>query len=114
MEIKTSMLFDLDFPNDTIFLCFFLFFLIIDLYFLIYTVIAQIFNPITELLIPKEIPIKEEKAEMETHPIILEAKIKKFQYSLEFYKPFSAFYTSIHFTLSLQKIICLFRLFFSV
>ena len=51
-EIKTSMLFNLDFANNTILLCFFFFFLIIDLYFLITAVIAQSFNPIAELVIP--------------------------------------------------------------
>ena len=37
-------------------------FLIIDLYFLIPTFIAQIFNPIEELVIPIGIPTKEAKA----------------------------------------------------
>ena len=49
----------------------FLFFLIIDLYFLILAVIAQIFNPITELVIPMGIPTKEVNAQMETHPVIV-------------------------------------------
>ena len=48
----------------------FLFFLIIDLYFLILAVIAQIFNPISELVIPIGIPMKEAKAETETDPVI--------------------------------------------
>ena len=38
--------------------------------------IVQIFNPIAELLIPIGISIKEAKAEKETHPIIVEAKIR--------------------------------------
>ena len=54
----------------------FFFFLIIDLYFLIPAVIAQIFNAVAELVIPIGIPTKEAKAEMETHPVIVEAKIK--------------------------------------
>ena len=41
-----------------------------DLYFLIPGVVPQIFNPITELVIPIGIPAKEEKTEMETHPAI--------------------------------------------
>ena len=45
------MLFNLDFANNTILLCFFFFFLITDLYFLILAVIAQILNPIAELVI---------------------------------------------------------------
>ena len=52
-------------------------FLIIDLYFLFSAVIAQIFNPITELVIPVGIPSKEAKAEIEMHPITTEAKISK-------------------------------------
>ena len=52
-------------------------FLILDLYLLIPAVIAQIFNPIVELVIPIRMPTKEEKAEMETHPVILEAKIRR-------------------------------------
>ena len=53
---------------------FFFFFLIIDL---IPGVIALIFNPIAELVIPIGIPIKEVKAEIEIHPAIVEAKIGK-------------------------------------
>ena len=48
---KTTMLFNLDFISSTILSCFF-FFLIIDLYFLIAGAVAQIFNPIAELVIP--------------------------------------------------------------
>ena len=59
------MLFNLDFANNTILLCFFFFFLIIDLYFLIPAAIAQIFNPIAELVISIGIPSKEAKAEIE-------------------------------------------------
>ena len=53
----------------------FRFFLIIDLRFLIPAVIAQIFNPIAELVIPIGIPSKEAKVEIEIHPVIVEAKI---------------------------------------
>ena len=55
------MLFDV-FPNNTISSYFFFFSLIIDLYILIPEVIAQII-PISELVIPIEIPIKEAKAQ---------------------------------------------------
>ena len=58
---KTSMLFNLDFANNTILSWFFFIFIIICLYFLVPAVIAQIFNPIAELLIPIGMPIKEEK-----------------------------------------------------
>ena len=67
------MLFKLDFANDTV-SRFFL--LIIDVYFLIPAVIAKIFNPIAELVIPMKIPIKEKKAEMKTHPVIVEITIR--------------------------------------
>ena len=53
------------------------FFLIIDLYFLITAVIAHICIPTAELAIPTGIPTKEEKAEMETHPVTVAAKITK-------------------------------------
>ena len=58
---KTSMLFNLDFANNTILSWFFFIFIIIGVYFLVPAVIAQIFNPIAELLIPIGMPIKEEK-----------------------------------------------------
>ena len=64
LEIKTSILFNLDFASNAIELCFSFLFLIIDLWFLIPLVIAQIFNPIAELLIPIGIPIKEAKSEI--------------------------------------------------
>ena len=75
LEIKTSMLFNLDFANNIILLCFF--FLIIDLYFLIPAVIAHIFNPIAELVIPLGVPIREAKADIEIHLVNVEAKIRK-------------------------------------
>ena len=71
------MLFYLDFANNTILSCFFIFFLIIDLYFLIHAVIVQLFNPIEKHVIPIGIPIQEAKAEIEIHPAIAEVKIRK-------------------------------------
>ena len=71
------MLFALDFVNNTILSSFFFFLLIIDLYFLIPAVIDQIFNPITELVIPEGIPSKEAKAEIEIHPVTAKTKIRK-------------------------------------
>ena len=59
------MLLDVGFAKNTIFSCFFLFFLIIDLNFLILAAIEQIHNPIAEPLIPTGIPSKEAKAEIE-------------------------------------------------
>ena len=69
LEIKTSMLFNLDFANNTILSCFF--FLIIHLYFLIPAVVQQISNPIAGIVISIGIPNKEAKAEMETHPVLI-------------------------------------------
>ena len=74
LEIKTSMLFNLDFANDNTLLCF-LFFLIIELYFLIPSIITEIFNPIAELVIPIGIPTKEVKVEMVMHPATVETNI---------------------------------------
>ena len=77
LDIKTFMLFNLDFDINTILSCFFFFLLVIDLHILIAAVIAQIFNQIADLVIPIGIPTEEAKAEMETHPVIVEAKIRR-------------------------------------
>ena len=69
------MLFNLDFANNATLSCFF-FFSVIDLWFLFPAAILKIFNPIAELIIPTGIPIKEEKAEVEIHSVIVEAKIR--------------------------------------
>ena len=63
------------FANNAFLSCFFLFFLIIDLYFLILAIIAQRFSPIIELIIPLEISIKEAKGEMEMHTVTEKAKL---------------------------------------
>ena len=52
----------------------FSFFLIIDLYFLIPAVIAKIFDPIAELVIPTEVA----KTEIEIHPVTVETKLRKY------------------------------------
>ena len=62
IEIKASILFNLDFANKTVLPYFFFFFLIIDLY---------LSCLIAELVIPIGMSTKEVKAEMETHPVIL-------------------------------------------
>ena len=69
------MLFKLVFAKNIILSCFFFFFLVINLYFLIHEVIAQLFNPIAELVFPIGIPSKGAKAEVEAHTVI--AKIRK-------------------------------------
>ena len=70
------MLFNLDFANKNILSCFRLYFLIIDWYFLIPAGVAEIFNPIAELVIPIGIPSKEAKAYIEIHPVTAEPKIR--------------------------------------
>ena len=75
LKIKISVLFNLDFYNNTILSCIFFFSLIIE--FLIPAAIPQIFNPIAELVIPVGIPIKKAESEIEIHPVIAEAKIRK-------------------------------------
>ena len=70
------MLFNLDFANNTILSCFFFFFLIVDLYLLISVAIAQIFNPIAELVIAIELLSKDVKAKSEIPLVIVEAKIR--------------------------------------
>ena len=70
------------------------FFLIIDLYLLVAAVIAQIFNPTAELVMPKGITNKEVKAEIEIHSVITEAKIRKASCTS---------YSSIHFVLFLRR-----------
>ena len=49
------------------------FFLIVNLYFIIATVVSKMFNLIAKL----RIPTKQEKAEIEIHPLNLEFKIRK-------------------------------------
>ena len=71
------MLYNLVFASNTILSSFFFFFLIFDLYFLMRTAIVQIFNPIPELVIPIGTPIKETIVEIEIHPVMVEAKIRK-------------------------------------
>ena len=77
LEINISMLFNLDFVNNTLLSCFFLFVLFIDLYFLISAVITPISTQIAELAIPIEILTKEAKVEMETNPVIVEIVISE-------------------------------------
>ena len=71
------MLFNFDFASNTILFFLFCFFLIIDLYSLIASIIAHIFNHIAELAIPIGISTKEAKAETEIHPVIVKPKIRK-------------------------------------
>ena len=54
-----------------------LFYHVSSLNFLIPAAIAQIFNLIAELGITIKTPSKEAKAEIEIHPVMAEAKIRK-------------------------------------
>ena len=63
--MKTVMLFNLVFPSKIILSCFFIFFLVINLYFTIPAAILKIFDPIAELAIPLGMPSKEAKVEVE-------------------------------------------------
>ena len=58
--------FNLSFPHNTILSCFFFFFIIIQLYFLILAMIAQIFNPTAEVVLPTGAQTNEVNAEIET------------------------------------------------
>ena len=77
LEIRTSIVFNLSFPNNTIFSCFFFFFFIIDLYFLIPAVLAQIYIPTAELSISTGIATNEANTEIEAQPVTAETKISK-------------------------------------
>ena len=65
------MLVNLDFAKNTISSCFCFFFLTTGLYFLIPAVIAQISNPISELVIPIRIPHEEKKNQKWKHTQLL-------------------------------------------
>ena len=78
LEIKTSIVSNLDFPSDTISLCFFFFFLIIDLHYFIPGVIAQSFSPTAELVIPTSTQTNKANTEIERQPVTVETKISKF------------------------------------
>ena len=62
-KIRTSIVFSLSFPNNTILSCFYSFFFVIYLYFLIF---LQIFILISELVIPTGITTNAANAEIET------------------------------------------------
>ena len=53
-------------------------FLFLDYWLLILAAIAQIFNPIAELVVPIRTTNKEAKEEIEIHPAIVEAKIRNY------------------------------------
>ena len=81
LEFRTSIVFKLAVPYNTILSCFFLFFFIIDLNFLIPAVIVQIFIPTAELVIPTGTETNKANTEIETQPVIVETKISKCFYT---------------------------------
>ena len=76
-RLKTSMLFNLDFANNTVLSYFFFFFFIIDLCFLLSAMFAQIFIPTVKLVKPTGTQTNEANAEIETQPVIIEARTSK-------------------------------------
>ena len=64
LEIRTSIVSNLVFPENIIFSCFFFFFLITESYFLIPAVIAQVFIPTAELVITTGAATNEVNAEI--------------------------------------------------
>ena len=103
--------FDLVFTNNTILLCFFLFFLIIDQCFVNPAVIVQIFNLTEEVAIPIGTPTNKARSEIETHPVIVETKRSKFSCNSKSYKRFCSSYSLNHFVLFLLRNNVLFHLF---
>ena len=77
LRIITSIALKLYFLNIVSLSCCFFFSFIIGLYFLISIIIAQIFIPAGELVIPTGRATYEANAEIETQPITAETKITK-------------------------------------
>ena len=75
LKSKTYMLFNLVFANNVILSCFFLFFVIYQLFNS--CSYCTSFNPAAELVIPTEIPIKEAKGEIETRLLNTEVKMSE-------------------------------------
>ena len=72
LEITISMVFHLVFANNNILSCFYLFFLIIDVYLLVPAVVTKILNPNSILI---GLPTKEAEAKIETQPVTAETKM---------------------------------------
>ena len=77
-EIKTSVVFNLSFADNTTLSSFFLFILIINLNFLIPGATTQTFDPTAEMAIPIGMPTNRAKVETETESVTVETKISKF------------------------------------
>ena len=83
-EIRTLIVCNLSFSNNTVLSCISFFFLKINMYFLIPALIFQIFIPTAELLIPTRPQPNEANAEIVTQLVSVEAKIY-FRYLLVFF-----------------------------
>ena len=75
LKIRTPIVCNLSFHTNNILLCFFYIFFLIELS---PAVIAQIFVPTAELLIPTGLQTNEASAEIEMEPVTVEARISKF------------------------------------
>ena len=75
LEFMTSILLNLDFANVLFYHVF-----IINYWLILFNSCSYCtnVNPIAELVTPIGIPIKEAKAEMQTHPVTEEVKIRKY------------------------------------
>ena len=70
------MVVNLFFANNAAWLCFLLFFLIIDLYFSILVIIAYIYSPTVELVVPTGKLTNQSNAEIKTEPLTAETKVR--------------------------------------
>ena len=62
-------------------------------------IIAQIFIPITEIVIPTGISTNEANAEIETQPVTVEAKINEFSTWFKYLYALYTFHLSNHYVL---------------
>ena len=76
-KIRTSIVFNLSSPNNTILLCFFFFFFITELHVLIPAIITQMFYSTEEIVIPTGSRTNEANTEIETHPVTVHARLSK-------------------------------------
>ena len=113
IEIRASIVFNLSFSNNTILSCFFFFFFMIDLYFLIPAMVAQIFNPIAEIVIPTGTQTNDANAEIKTQLVIVEDRISKFS-TFKYLHVFLYFCSLNHYVLFYQKENFLFHQFFFI
>ena len=106
LEIRTSMVFSLSFPNSTTLSYYFFFFYTIDLFFLIPAVIKQIFIPTAGT------QTSEANLETETEPVTVETRINKCLTQFNTYMSFYTFQSLNHNDLFLLKDNFLLHLFF--